>query len=140
MIWAEKLKPFDELQHSRCCKRQCVNKGIPRPVLEGTRGQFKDIGNQVDRKRTVKGFLDPNSPTSFSFCFGQFVICWKAMSMVTGVSTTLMQSVTESAKARFDNAPLILVAPTKDLLKQTNCVTFAEIRQHQNDHVALVFH
>jgi hypothetical protein len=140
--WAQKLKPFDELNETRCCKRQCVNKGIPRPVLEGTRAQFKDLGTQVERKRALSKFLDTNSQTSFSFCYGQFVVCWKAMSLVTGVSTTLMQSITGSAKARFENVLLFSDGWCKCLhiLLGVNCVTFAGIRRALNDHVALGAH
>jgi hypothetical protein len=98
--WSAKLKPLD--MDVRCCKRECVSKTIPRPVQHGIRSQFEKLGNQLQRKKAIQSFLDAKSATSFSFCYGQFVVCWKALSFITGVSSTLLQSVTGSPKARFE--------------------------------------
>ena len=45
--------------------------------------------------------LDPNSSSSFSLGQGQFPICWKALCLLAGCSTTLLQSVAGTAKARL---------------------------------------
>jgi hypothetical protein len=118
--WSDKLQPLDVVKDLRCCNRLCVSKHIPEPVLQGIRSQFQTLGNQLARKKAIISFLDASSPTSFSFCFGQFVVCWKALSLVTGVSSTLLQSVTGSAKARFEK---INAFPTKCFSKANKSVT-----------------
>jgi hypothetical protein len=72
-------------------------------VLEGEREQFlqQSCANQVKRKRHVKThFLDAASPTRYSLCHGTLPICWKALSYLTGVSTSLLQAVGQTPRAR----------------------------------------
>ena len=58
--------------------------------------------NQVDRKRAIQGFTDANSPTKFSICHGQYPVCWRGLSYLTGVSCTLLACVVGTPKARQD--------------------------------------
>lgn len=113
----------------KCCKRRCLAGGIPSQLLHDrrtdfvwTRGEqvhclcewlqmiymqnliscmFVHLNpSQVAKKRLLQFFLDAKSPTSFSFGRGDFPICWVALCLIAGCSTTLLQSVAGTPKAR----------------------------------------
>jgi hypothetical protein len=124
--WQRKLKPFPvQNDNQTCCKKACIKGAIPRVVLERVRENFLKHPNQVhldifshdeqqpfqlvrvmfthvqvERKRGILEMLDPSSLSCFSVALGAFPICWKGLCFTTGVSTTLLQSVTASPKAR----------------------------------------
>ena len=99
--WAAKLKQIHEETGHQCCKRNCLNGGIPVKVLKGVRDEFCDCHDQVERKRLLRTKLDSNSKTSYSLNYGAYPVCWKALQYISGASSTLLQSVVGSPKARF---------------------------------------
>jgi hypothetical protein len=111
--WASKLKPFDVPtdvlgrvpKQLQCCKGlQCLHGDrIPKAALTGERRRFlkEAAGNQITRKAYIIGLLDPMSKTSFSIGNGAMPVCWNALCYITGVSKTLLQSVSATPKARL---------------------------------------
>ena len=58
--------------------------------------------NQVSQNRfLIMEYLDAMLDSGFSLCHGQYPICWRGMSYVFGVSTRLLQSICQTAKARY---------------------------------------
>ena len=55
---------------------------------------------QVERKKLAILQLNPNVRSGYALG-GRFPICWKALSYVTGLSTTVLQSCRGTLKARY---------------------------------------
>lgn len=120
--WRAKLeqRPLDrqlDLCQRPCCRRyNCFNLvdeagGIPLVILEGERARFvkQACGSQVTRKWCIiENFLDPMSHSGFSLYHGHFPIFWRGLIYLLGVSTTLLQTVAQTTKARYKctTAPL----------------------------------
>jgi hypothetical protein len=100
----QKLQPLDEAAltaQKPCCKRQCLDgERIPRTVLVGVREQFIKHSSREDRKRAIVKLRTATSATSFALAYATYPICWKSLCYITGVSTTLLQSVVGSPSAR----------------------------------------
>ena len=128
--WRAKLeqRPLDrqlDLRQRPCCRRyNCLVEeagGIPLVILEGERARFvkQACGSQVTRKRyIIENFLDPMSRSGFSLCHGHFPICWRGLTYLLGVSTTLLQTVAQTTKARYE----CTTAPLHTILCYFHCV------------------
>ena len=100
-----KLKPLSKATADgdaslKCCKGQCLATSIPRKITIGVRNDFTKLETQVQQKAAIVGTREVSSKTSFALAYGTFPICWKGLCYITGVSSTLLQSVVGSPGAR----------------------------------------